>query len=1355
MSSQDFHAEANYDPKFKRYDMMHDAVSSHVLLRLQKRELDAEDVSPDTNESPFSACVGDIALNISKQKQKTVPVAQNTKQAFVTIKQIVDFGKHGLPHIGLTFNVYVRPEVDPRNDQAADSTPDLPEATERYRFSVWFRSSDDVKDTSETTIMTPSGPRKATKEVFRPAMSSFRSWEVDGLNQCESWSHPNAIPHRPKSVVKVLEEGIGDELVFLQYQVLGGQIHRDEEFQKFMQARPLDEATMATIEAVFCAKSCNVETFTILPGRYDPFDVLTALVEFEDTVKARVPPFEMCMDEDGNCNISASTKQIHEFANHQSCLYNTDQQKFIKQQREQLGEVREYPVPRNYYELPLISRFPDLKMFECWSKLALLREMQAQQRVLDQLVAKPVRVVVQRAGRQAADSGADAPNEKLDAEKALLHKHGFVYVKLPKDENGKNPDVPPVGSWFTIDTILPVNLKAPPHESIQQWTGQVIHPVSENVLKATGSDFIMYCYLKWPDRLPLRILDNIDDVSERDWRPVYIRPRQDMTPFDITMTAIDRFCTESSPLLLNMQSAICYGPGYFSHFRYDVTKGDCEEGSSKAAAAQHRWKIVLEVIKQTYSLTEQQLTVLQEYNEMKMPLLIVVGPGGTAKTQLKCLALILHLASGHRCLVCASNNGAVDNIATRFWREFKKIVDLLPQDIKGFFEDMDFLRYEMHGVAISAQKDIMDYNDQNASELFDSRKPFDADAAVENDPLFLDMCRNLTARVSLDFQELSEDLEHLTERLTKDQLATVGKLTRVRQDLMWDYEQLQKRRKKHVRFPAVMSMVAHLVKAVRQNESSSTKDSDISQFSELQKKFATNELENFREYVDVTNRMIAKIAARCQVVFCMPVACADKIMGMAEEEFGARFTNSTIEDASSETIIGGIIPLGRAERWTEVYGDLEQLSAVLSSDGTNETMKTLNYSILSYLVHVKQYPRFRQHIQYRMSPPISRIAKGLYYPTLKDHEGINSNHIVAQISRQVSFEQYRINPINPHDPAGGFGPKAQRLPGYELNILNVYRGQMIKEANGDSWENWAEATQVAILVEQLIKAGMDPAMIVILAYYSGQLAALQVKLAERGLDGIVECSTVDAYQGKDKECVILCMVVTQKLRVKKSFTPEDVESDQSEGVGSGTKGKIGYSMKLSTHMKDPRRLCVALTRARYALWIVMNAHVFQWGEVNEHIAQPQDRFRWLIADAKRYGYIADVEIQDAQRIEGLFGGDIAPNEFYEAMDRAHRAANYDITHKGKHNKAVVNDRLHHFNIDVGEGRITNRGPNHERGDAVFPPRATQTGTVDLEGGTSGPVLRVPIERTGGKNRNRGKKGKQAAKESKAGPSNAS
>jgi superfamily I DNA and/or RNA helicase len=135
------------------------------------------------------------------------------------------------------------------------------------------------------------------------------------------------------------------------------------------------------------------------------------------------------------------------------------------------------------------------------------------------------------------------------------------------------------------------------------------------------------------------------------------------------------------------------------------------------------------------------------------------------------------------------------------------------------------------------------------------------------------------------------------------------------------------------------------------------------------------------------------------------------------------------------------------------------------------------------------------------------------------------------------------------------------LPSVQRDAITEYPVEVIdtagagydeeQEPDGESRLNPGEARLAARKVRRLIELGVLPAQIGVIAPYSAQVRRLRELLPIEGL----EIDSVDGFQGREKECIVVSL------------------------VRSNTEGTIGF-------LADVRRTNVALTRARRKLIVI-------------------------------------------------------------------------------------------------------------------------------------------------------------------------
>ena len=120
-------------------------------------------------------------------------------------------------------------------------------------------------------------------------------------------------------------------------------------------------------------------------------------------------------------------------------------------------------------------------------------------------------------------------------------------------------------------------------------------------------------------------------------------------------------------------------------------------------------------------------------------------------------------------------------------------------------------------------------------------------------------------------------------------------------------------------------------------------------------------------------------------------------------------------------------------------------------------------------------------------------------------------------------------------------------------------------ASGTSFLNRKETENVEAVVSAFFNAGLRPDQIGIITPYEGQRAFIMNYMQRHGqLDPSfykeIEVASVDSFQGREKDFILFSCV----------------RSNEASGIG---------------FLNDPRRLNVALTRAKYGLIILGNAKV--------------------------------------------------------------------------------------------------------------------------------------------------------------------
>ncbi|MBX9682148.1 MAG: AAA family ATPase [Gemmataceae bacterium] len=259
------------------------------------------------------------------------------------------------------------------------------------------------------------------------------------------------------------------------------------------------------------------------------------------------------------------------------------------------------------------------------------------------------------------------------------------------------------------------------------------------------------------------------------------------------------------------------------------------------------------------------------------------------------------------------------------------------------------------------------------------------------------------------------------------------------------------------------------------------------------------------------------------------IVCAT-LTGLDSEVLGQRrFGLAVIDEAAQCTEPVCWLPLLRSESLV-LAGDHCQLPPTILS--TEAAEQGFGVSMMERLVELYGDTATRRlEVQYRMHEAIMRFSSDQFYDgSLRAHESVQ-NHRLCDLEG-VRTEFLTEDPVQFIDTAGA---------GYDEE----------EEPGGSSRRNPQEAALVAKKVKSLIEAGVAASAIAVIAPYAAQVRLLREMLPIAEL----EIDSVDGFQGREKEAVVLSL------------------------VRSNVEGEVGF-------LADVRRMNVALTRTRRKLLVV-------------------------------------------------------------------------------------------------------------------------------------------------------------------------
>ena len=289
------------------------------------------------------------------------------------------------------------------------------------------------------------------------------------------------------------------------------------------------------------------------------------------------------------------------------------------------------------------------------------------------------------------------------------------------------------------------------------------------------------------------------------------------------------------------------------------------------------------------------------------------------------------------------------------------------------------------------------------------------------------------------------------------------------------------------------------------------------------------EMRSDAKQLKVQARMLEKQAVQ-HILDRADVICATTT-GDDEALRDIKFDLAVIDEACQSTEPGCWIPLLKAERIV-LAGDHFQLPpTVLSASATKLGFAT---SLMERLVqHYGDDVTRRLDVQYRMHADIMNFSSRHFYDgQLVAHDSVTQHTLHDFDTFMSAREEPPATPATFIDTAGA---------GWEEEL----------EPNGESKLNPEEGRLILKKAEELYQHGLPAEDIAVIAPYAAQVRWLR----DHNQIPNLEIDTVDGFQGREKEAVLMSL------------------------VRSNREGEIGF-------LGDSRRLNVALTRAKRMLVLV-------------------------------------------------------------------------------------------------------------------------------------------------------------------------
>ncbi|QUC20357.1 uncharacterized protein UV8b_04598 [Ustilaginoidea virens] len=325
--------------------------------------------------------------------------------------------------------------------------------------------------------------------------------------------------------------------------------------------------------------------------------------------------------------------------------------------------------------------------------------------------------------------------------------------------------------------------------------------------------------------------------------------------------------------------------------------------------------------------------------------------------------------------------------------------------------------------------------------------------------------------------------------------------------------------------------------ALHEQVRSAEHNSELVKLSQLKNDVGELSSQDEKKFKQLTKAAEREILNNADVVCCTCVGAGDPRLSKM------KFRNVLIDESTQSAEPECMIPLVLGCKQVVLVGDHKQLGPVIMNKKAAKA--GLNQSLFERLIKLQLAP-IRLTTQYRMHPCLSEFPSNMFY------DGSLQNGITHEqrLRKDVDFPW-----PNPETPM--------------MFWSNLGHEEI--STSGTSYLNRTEASNVEKTVTRFFKAGVKPSEIGVITPYEGQRSYIVTTMQNSGtykkeFYKEVEVASVDAFQGREKDFIVLSCV----------------RSNENQGIG---------------FLSDPRRLNVALTRAKYGLVILGNPKVLSKHEL--------------------------------------------------------------------------------------------------------------------------------------------------------------
>ena len=305
-----------------------------------------------------------------------------------------------------------------------------------------------------------------------------------------------------------------------------------------------------------------------------------------------------------------------------------------------------------------------------------------------------------------------------------------------------------------------------------------------------------------------------------------------------------------------------------------------------------------------------------------------------------------------------------------------------------------------------------------------------------------------------------------------------------------------------------------------------------------------------------------------------------------------QFGSVIIDEAARANPLDLFVPMALASRRIVLVGDHRQLPHLLDSEIEDEIRAERGDQASSKVYRDSLFERLWRQLQQRAA------ADGFSRVVMLDTQFRMHPRLGDFVSRQF-YERAGLGQVHSGRPASDF---EWLVPGHGSSVcawIDVPQVKGLEDRFGASRRRQVEARRVANEVSRLLKELPEDKSIGVITFYAAQrdeiLAALGGSLPKR-----LHVGTVDAFQGKEFDVVVLSVVRCNTLPLAASSLSEGCTPDETEQRRSAQERV--WSRKYG-HLRTANRLNVAMSRQRRLLIAVGDRAMFEGEAAREAVPE--------------------------------------------------------------------------------------------------------------------------------------------------------